>query len=150
MIHLSLLPHNYHLSPRYFTTTNDSDHDFPWWQWWLPFITLQQQTQRQFPLHHFMNYDNPISSQIPFHHLMTYNDLSPSPHDSPIPFPSLLPWRISMSMQQEDIFTGEQVCAMVTWWHVSPKHPSWLMWPQLTPVILQQWANHHRTICINW
>ena len=34
---------NNNLSPCYFTTMNDSNHDFPWWQWWLPFIALQQQ-----------------------------------------------------------------------------------------------------------
>ena len=115
---LSQLPHNHHLSPHYLTIINDSEHDFPWWQWQLPFITLQQQTQWWFPLHHFTNYNNPVSSQNLFHHLMTYDNLSPLPHNSPI---SLLPWGVSMLTQQEDTFAREQVCVTVTWQHCCDK-----------------------------
>ena len=46
-------------------------------------------------------------------------------------------------------FHRKQVCATVTWQHVSPKHPSWPMWLQLTPVVPRQQADHCRTTCIN-
>ena len=107
----------YRLSPRYFTMTNDSNYDFPWWQLQLPPLSP---------------YDNIHDNDSPFHHLrqpcFITNPIS-TPHDlqqpisitSPIPFPSQPRWCVPMLMQQENIFTREQVCVTVAWWHVSLK-----------------------------
>ena len=146
--------------PHYLTTTT-----FPLVtsQWWMTGTTTSPDDNDAFPSSLYDNKYNdnsPFTTSrlmtTPFHHKsrfitsMTYDDFSPSPHNSPIPLPSLLPRRVSMSTWQEDSLAGEQVCTRITWWHVSPKHPSWLMWLQLTPVILQQQTNHHRITCINW
>ena len=91
------------------TTPPSSHHDSPFpsllhndkWQWpWLPLMTMTTslhhltttngngQQQQQFPLHHFMTYDNPFFFLIdPLHYFTTYNDFSPSPHNLPFPFP---------------------------------------------------------------
>ena len=125
------------------------------------FPSLLHNNERQWPrfplmtmmtsLHHFTTTDGngQQQRQFPFHHFTTYDDFPPSPHDLPIPFSSLLSQRVSMSMWQEGSFTTEQVGTTVMWRHVSLKHPSLPMWPQLIPVVPWQRTDYHRTICIN-
>ena len=77
-------------------------------------------------------------SQIPFlHYLMTYDDLFPLPHD-------VFPYQCNEKVAPPKACSRiSRIATCLT------QAPSWLMWPQLTPVVPKLKTGHHRTTCIN-